>query len=587
MSSISPVAESAAPELDLARKPARRWPALLLVGLGIACFFLPHLWLAMPDVIPAMPTFMASMFGPMLCALLLVVGWLVLGTQPGRPRLLAVGLAIVLGTAAVLAADPTARFFLITLGIPAMVGLVAVFLCFTGSLRPQPRWLLALILAVLALAPWELMQCNGTTADFGMDPSWRWRPKSDQQAALLDQSQKVAAPTSDVPAVAGAADWPAFRGPRQDSIVSDIKLGDWQTPPTELWRRPVGPGWSSVCVVGDRLFTQEQRGAEELVECYRASTGTQLWACGDPVRYADTPSGIGPRGTPTFHKGKVYTFGATGILNCIDAGTGKRVWGVDLKQAVGATPAPFGFASSPVVVKDQILVQPGSPTGPRLVAYHPNSGQLLWQAGSAAVGYSSPHLATLGGDVQVLIYNGDGLFSHDPGTGKELWSYEFKAEQTAPVCVQPLVLPDGRIVLGAGAPGSKSRFVRPTRQGTTWSVEEVWQSPFYPRFNDCVCRGDFLYGLESGRLVCIDLQTGQRRWKEGNYGAGQLLLAGDHLLIQAESGRLALVNATPGGLQELRTLPALSDKTWNHPALANGKLFVRNGREMVCYELNR
>jgi outer membrane protein assembly factor BamB len=240
-----------------------------------------------------------------------------------------------------------------------------------------------------------------------------------------------------------------------------------------------------------------------------------------------------------------------------------------------------------VVVNEQIIVTPGSPAGPRLVAYHPETGKLLWQAGTSAVGYSSPHLATLGGVLQVLVYNGDGLFSHDPSSGKELWAYECKSEQTAPVCVQPLVLPDGRIVLGAGTPGAKSRCIKPSRQGETWSVEELWQSPFYPRFNDCVCRGDFLYGLESGRLVCIELGTGKRRWKDGNYGAGQILLAGDRLVVLAESGRLALVNPTPDGWQELKTLPALSDKTWNHPVIANGKLFVRNAREMVCYDLSR
>jgi len=232
-------------------------------------------------------------------------------------------------------------------------------------------------------------------------------------------------------------------------------------------------------------------------------------------------------------------------------------------------------------------VQPGSPTGPRLVAYDAGTGKLLWQAGSAAVGYSSPHLATLGGVPQVLVYNGDGLFSHDLSSGKELWAYEWKAEDTAPVCVQPLVLPDGRIVLGGSAPGIKSRCIKPIRNGDTWSVENVWESPFYPRFNDCVCRGDFLYGLESGRLVCVDLNTGKRRWKDGNYGAGQVLLTGDRLVVLAESGRVALVKPTPDGWQELRTVSALSDKTWNHPVIANGKLFVRNAREMVCYDLNR
>jgi outer membrane protein assembly factor BamB len=586
MNSMSPVAEISALEVATTRRSSRRWPTLALVFLGIACCFLDYLWLAAPESIPAMPIFIATMWGSLLCALILGGWWLVRGADPWQTRLAAAGLAILIGAAAMLAADLSARSYILSRGIPTAVGLIAVLLCFTSS-GLRHHWAAALCLAVLALVPWQLLQFNGTTGRFGMDPDWRWRPKADAQATLFDQNHQADSSASEQALVPGASDWPAFRGPRQDDIVPGIKLGDWETPPTELWRRPVGPGWSSVCVIGDRLFTQEQRGDEETVACYSASTRTLLWACGDTVRYSDMPSGVGPRGTPTFHDGKVYTFGATGILNCIDARTGKRLWGNDLKKSVGATAAPFGFASSPVAVGSQIIVHPGSPTGPRLVAYQAETGKLLWQAGSAAVGYSSPHLATLGGVPQVLVYNRDGLFGHDPSSGKELWAYEWKAELTAPVCVQPVLLPEDRVVLGAGTPGMKSRCVKPIRRGEEWSVEDVWEGGFYTGFNDCVRSGDFLYGLEGGRLFCVDAKTGKRRWKDGQYGAGQVLLAGDRLIVLAESGRLSLVNPTPDGWQELRKVPALSDKTWNHAVIANGRLFVRNAREMVCYELGR
>jgi outer membrane protein assembly factor BamB len=432
------------------------------------------------------------------------------------------------------------------------------------------------------------MGFNGTTGQFGLDPYWRWRPSAEQQAVAFDQNRQAPAPAKEIPVTVAANDWPAFRGPHQDGVVAGVTLGDWSTRPKELWRRPVGPGWSSFCVIGDRFFTQEQRGEEELVTCYSASTGAQLWATGDPVRYSDLPSGVGPRGTPTFHEGKLYTFGAKAILNCFDAATGKRLWGIDLKEAVGAKAAPFGFASSPLAVGEQIIVHPGSLTGPRLVSFDAHSGKELWQAGTAAAGYSSPQLATLAGVPQVLVYNGDGLFGHDLASGKELWAYEWKAEQTAPVCVQPTLLPGDRIVLGSGSPGTKSRCVKVRREGEAWQpVADVWEGQFYPCFNDYVRQGDFLYGLEGGRMVCIDANTGERRWKDGRYGAGQILLAGDRLVVLAESGRLALVNPNPEGRQELRSLPALSDKTWNHPVIATGKLFIRNAREMVCYELNR
>lgn len=587
MGSVSAVAEIDSPEIVSQATPPRRWPVLALVGLGIALFLLPYVWLAAPEVIPAMPVFMGSMWGPMLCTLLLAAWWLVRGSATRRTRWTTVGLAALLAAITIFTADPSARFFLMMKGIPLAAALVAVFLCFAWPLRPGLRLALALTIAVLALLPWQLTAFNGVTGQFGMDPHSRWQSDAEQEAAAYDQNNKSDVSASDLPTTASQTDWPCFRGPRQDSVVHGVKLGDWKTPPAELWRRPVGPGWSSLCVIGDRLFTQEQRGEQELVVCYRASTGAQIWATGDSVRYSDMPSGVGPRGTPTFHDGKLYTFGATGILNCLDAGTGKRLWRVDLKEAVGATSAQFGFASSPLAMGERIIVHPGSLTGPRLVAYDARSGAQLWKAGTAAAGYGSPHLATLAGVPQVLVYNGDGLFAHDAVSGKELWAYPWKAEETAPVCVQPMLLPDERIVLGGGRPGVKSRCVKPVRKDDLWSVEDVWEAPFYPGFNDFVRSGDYLYGLEGGRMVCVDANTGKRRWKDGHYGAGQVLLAGDRLVVLAETGRLALVNPTPDRWQELSVLPALSDKTWNHPVIAKGRCFIRNAREMVCYELNR
>jgi outer membrane protein assembly factor BamB len=259
---------------------------------------------------------------------------------------------------------------------------------------------------------------------------------------------------------------------------------------------------------------------------------------------------------------------------------------VDLREAVGVTSGPFGLASSPLAVGELILVHPGSPTGPRLVAFRADTGKQEWSVGTAAVGYCTPHLAVIGGVPQVLVFNGDGLFAHDRVTGKELWAYEWKAETTAPVVVQPLVLSGDRIVLGSGRPGVRSRCIKVVRKDDTWRCENVWQAPFAPAFNDLVRFGDYLYALDGGRLVCVDVNTGKRLWKEGHYGSGQLLRAGNRLIVQDESGPLALINPSPETRQELGVVEALSKRTWNHPVIANGRLFVRNACEMVCYQVS-
>ena len=176
MSSMSPIAEVGVPDIAIAPTPPRRWPALALVGLGFALYYAPKAWEAAPETIPAMPTFMASMWGPLLCTLLLGIWWLFLSSASWPTRLTTLGLAILLGGGSLLAADPSARMFIMSKGIPAAAGLVALLLCFAWSLRPIPRMAMALALAVLALLPWQFAQFNGVTGQFGMDPKWRWHP---------------------------------------------------------------------------------------------------------------------------------------------------------------------------------------------------------------------------------------------------------------------------------------------------------------------------------------------------------------------------------------------------------------------------
>jgi outer membrane protein assembly factor BamB len=592
MASASSVAELESPSTVPENRTRRPWISLILAGLGLAAFFSPALWQQWPDTIPAMPTFMASMWGPGLATIAIAVGWLIGGSVPLRARFGYLALAVLLVAGAVFAAHPTARFYVLMKAVPLMTGVGVLFLFLAWRFSSEFRLRMVIVLAVLTLSPWLLFRFNGVTGQFGMDGQWRWHPDAEAAAAAYDTNTKADASTTEAILTVSETDWPCFRGPRQDGIVNGVQLGDWQTQPKELWRRPVGPGWSSFCIVGDRLYTQEQRKEEELVVCYRASTGAQLWATGDSARYSDMPSGVGPRGTPTFHDGKIYAFGATGILNCLDAATGKRLWQVDVHKTLGLKASPFGYASSPLAMGDRIIVHPGSDpgpekTGPRLAAYHARTGEPLWTAGTAAIGYSTPHRATIGGVEQVLVFSGDGLFSHDPVSGKELWAYEWKAEMTAPVCVQPLLLPGDRILLGSGRPGIRSRCIKLNKNGEQWTTEDVWESPYAPAFNDCVCIGDNIYGLETGRLVCLDAKTGKRRWKEGDYGAGQVLLAGNRLLVLSEKGKLAMVNPIPESWQQLTIFSALSDKTWNHPVIAHGKLFIRNSEEMVCYEVGK
>ena len=290
-----------------------------------------------------------------------------------------------------------------------------------------------MLLGVAALVPWDLIRINGTYGFFQMDWSQRWAPTAEKlaQAYFKEHPTTTLETVGIVAESAQPTDWPGFRGPCRDGIAPGT-LGDWKAAkPRELWRHPVGPGWSSVCVVGDLLFTQEQRGEEELVVCYKASTGEQVWTHADEARYADGPSGPGPRGTPTFHNRQVFTLGARGLVNCLDAATGKPVWQTDLKDSIGAEPPNFGIAASPLIVGDKVIINLGSKTGPRMLALDIGGGSTVWSAAGGAEGYSSPHLAKLHDIEQILIYNSAGLFAHNPENGEELWSYPWPSEQSA------------------------------------------------------------------------------------------------------------------------------------------------------------
>jgi outer membrane protein assembly factor BamB len=353
-----------------------------------------------------------------------------------------------------------------------------------------------------------------------------------------------------------------------------------------LWRHPVGPGWSSFAVVGNWLYTQEQRGTQEAVVCYDATTGEERWAHTDPARFDEAVAGPGPRATPTFHEGRLYCLGASGILNCLDAATGTRQWSRNILEDSGrGKPPEWGFASSPLVAQDIVTVFAGGAGDKAILGYHAASGKPAWSGGTGQESYSSPHLVRFDGVEQVAMVTNAGLAAFDPASGKLLWQHEWSAGRSTRI-IQPT--PVGASDLLVGTPGLGLRRIHVTHQGEQWVGEQVWETgAIKPYFNDLVEYQDHLYGFDGSFLTCVRLADGKPRWRERGYGAGQFVLLADQglLLILSEKGAVALVEAKPEGRVELAHFQALTDKTWNHPVVAHGKLFVRNGVEAVCYQL--
>jgi len=359
---------------------------------------------------------------------------------------------------------------------------------------------------------------------------------------------------------------------------------DWsRTPPLELWRKAIGPGWSSFAVASDRFFTQEQRGDDEIVSAYDVKTGEPVWRHRDAERFWESNAGAGPRATPTLSNGRVYTLGATGILNALDAHDGSVIWSRNAATDTGTKVPDWGIASSPLVVGDVVITA----TAGSLAAYDVATGEPRWLGPKDGWGYSSPHLTTIDGVAQIVLVNGPGVIGVSPSDGALLWKHEWGGDSI----VQPAVLAGGDLLIGSGsglAANSGMLRVNVAHEPGGWMVKERWTSTaLKPYFNDFVVHQGYAFGFDGSILACIDLADGTRKWKGGRYGHGQLVLLDDQslLIVLSEDGELALVSATPDKFTELARVPAIDGKTWNHPVLAGDILLVRNGQEMAAFRL--
>ena len=492
----------------------------------------------------------------------------------------------------------------IGLGVLVLLGL---WLTLFSALRRRTRVrALVIILAVFALAA-GTVRVRGVTGDLIPILEWRWAARSAPALEALPPpvplpdvpptaapvpvpvpaTSAPSSPIADRPSIVLERDYPQFLGPDRSGIVVSPPLAtDWsRVPPRMIWRRTLGAAWSGFAIASGLAVTQEQRGSREMVVAYNVADGSPRWAHGDEVHYATTVAGEGPRATPTIDRGRVFALGATGILSAFDLASGKRMWRRDVSIDHDSPTPDWGRSSSPLAVDDLVVVMAGGRHDRALVAYNRDSGQPVWHAGGDAITYSSPHLATVAGVRQIVVMNQSTVAGHDPATGRILWEHSWPRVQ--PSVAQPVILPGDRILFSSGY-GVGSRLLQIVQDGGALRASLVWESTrLKSKFANVVFHDGFVYGLDDGVLVCVDPATGERKWKSGRYGHGQLILAGGLLLVQTEEGELVLVEPRPDEHREVARVPVFGRKTWNPPALAGRFLFLRNDLEAACYELPR
>lgn len=456
---------------------------------------------------------------------------------------------------------------------------------FSWRMKLAGLTMVALVIAGLKFS----VRVDGTARGTGLPRlAWKWtaKPPSLTTPSLPAALPETAA-AADPARLAQAADVPEFNGLGRTGALPETTIApDWNAaPPRELWRQAIGTGWSAFAVVGGRAYTQEQRGEDELVTCYDLLSGRLVWAHADKARFSQWQSGDGPHATPTVVDGKVFTYGGTGLLNCLDAATGQPVWQRSILQENNLANLEWGISASPLVVDGLVITTGGNTTGPVLFAYQTATGAPAWKAGNDRATYASPQLSTLAGKRVILCNHAKSLTAHDPATGAVLMEQPWGNDKW-PKASQPLVLGENRIFVSAGyGMGCHLYEISQAPDGKLTSTESWANMKFKTQFNSAALRGDRIYGLDDGKLASLDPATGTRIWKDGSYGSGQTLLAGDLILVQNESGSAHLAAADPDKFRELGKVEALSSKTWNNPVLAGRYLLLRNDREAVCYEL--
>lgn len=384
----------------------------------------------------------------------------------------------------------------------------------------------------------------------------------------------------------GEAQWVGFRGhdrdgvcretgPHRPSQVADLKL---------VWKQPCGGGYASFAIAHGVAFTIEQRREQEVVVAYDLASGAERWQHAWEARFNEPIGGEGPRATPTWNEGRLYAQGATGELRCLDASTGALIWRHDVCREFDAAVPEYGYSASPLLVDDLVITTPGGGDRGSVVAFDSRTGVLRWGMLDDKQGYVSPTVVELDGQRQILVVAAKRTLGLSIQDGRLLWEFSWGEAMKGRNVAQPVVWEGKNVFLSAGY-DTACVALRVQKAGGAWTTHELWRNKFLKnKFSSSIHWKGRLYGLDEDILTCLDASTGARCWKDGRYGYGQIVLADGVLVILCGNGDIAQVEATPERHQELQRVRGIEGKTWNHPAMSDGRLLIRNATEMACFQ---
>jgi len=382
------------------------------------------------------------------------------------------------------------------------------------------------------------------------------------------------------------AEWFQWRGPNRDGHSDETGLlKDWPANgPPQLWRTTgAGTGFSSFSASGGKLFTLGARGNIEYVIAFDAASGKKLWETPNGQRFRNE-MGDGPRSTPTIEGNRLYAFGGTGELSCLDVATGSKIWSVNVVQKFGGTTPYWGYAESPLIVGDRIVLNAGGRRA-SIVAVNKQDGATLWQSQNDGAGYSSPMLLRTGSLQQVVFFTGQRALAVDPRDGRLLWSYDRASNSTANIAT-PIVR--GNRVFFSSDYGTGAALLDVKAAGNLASAEEVYFTREMRNHHaSSVVVGDYIYGFSSSILTALKFDTGDLAWRNRSVGKGSLIYADQRLYLYSEQGTIGLADASPTEYRERGrfSIQQTGPPTWSHPIITNGRLIIRDQDNVYAYDV--
>lgn len=407
-------------------------------------------------------------------------------------------------------------------------------------------------------------------------------------------------------------DWPQWRGEGRDATIDDPSLVR-QLPGGQVplrWSVPVGPGYSGPTISDGAVFLTDRQGeapqVRERVLCFDAATGKLIWQHSDPVGYKIGYEASGPRAAVTVHGSQAIAVGGMGRLNCLDAKTGDVIWSRDLDQDYQIRMPNWGITAAPLVFEDLVIQVTGGRDGACVVAFDLASGKERWKALDEKAGYSAPIMIRQGDQDVVVCWTGESVSGLDPRSGETFWSIEMKP-RNMPIGVPTPVVSGDRLFVSSFYDGSmliKLDLSAPkaTKLWHRIGQDEKNTDALHAMISGPIIKGDAIYGADSyGEFRCLDLKTGDRIWEDrsvvpiNRWATVHTIRNGDDEIMLNDQGELLFATLSRDGIEirsrsqliapTLKQLRRRGGVVWSHPAIANGMIYARNDKELVCASL--